>query len=189
MKNKTIASGLVLQSGRVGRVRPGDRCEVFGAPDDAAIHLKAGFMRAGLLYIPDLGEMSADDHTVRVQRTGGDDVVFESAAPAVVAEAFRAAIAEYRDWRAAHPETPAPAVQVRTYRNAQEYARDAAAMAEMGYFPRGQIMGDQKVAVGRTLAKGVATGGVGLLLTGRSKKGGEITVTYVREEGNQTPLP
>ena len=39
---------------------------------------------------------------------------------------------------------------------------------------------DRHTAIGRTLGKTVLTGGIGLLLSGRSKKGDAITATWVK---------
>lgn len=79
-------------------------------------------------------------------------------------------------------------VQVKQYKDAQEYERDAAVMGAAGWIPQGQVAQESKVAVGRTLGKAVATGGIGLLLTGRSKKGGGITVTWVHRESLPPPV-
>ncbi len=80
-------------------------------------------------------------------------------------------------------------VQVKHYKDAKEYERDTQTMSAAGWKPQGQTSEDSKVAAGRTLGKAVATGGIGLLLTGRSKKGGGITVTWVRPEAAASPSP
>lgn len=73
-------------------------------------------------------------------------------------------------------------VQVKQYKDAREYERDAIAMGAAGWTPQGQVAQESRLAAGKTLGKAVATGGIGLLLTGRAKKGGGITVTWVRKE-------
>lgn len=65
-----------------------------------------------------------------------------------------------------------------TYPSVAAYQRDASLRHSRGYHEQVALQTQQKVAVGRTLAKGVLTGGAGLLLTGRAKKGGEIVVTW-----------
>lgn len=71
-------------------------------------------------------------------------------------------------------------VLVKTYASIEEFQRDAPAMAARGWKPQGEMIQQGKVAVGRTLAKAALTGGIGVALTGRSRKDDKITVTWVR---------
>lgn len=79
-------------------------------------------------------------------------------------------------------QAPARArVSVKTYASESDLERDAEKMLAAGWTVEGQSSKAGGVAVGRTLGKAALTGGVGLLLTGRSKKGDKITVTWVRD--------
>lgn len=71
-------------------------------------------------------------------------------------------------------------VLVKTYATTEEFQRDAPAMAARGWRPQGEIAQQGGVAVGRTLAKAALTGGLGVALTGRSRKADKITVTWVK---------
>lgn len=78
-----------------------------------------------------------------------------------------------------------PQVQVKTYKNEREFQRDAQRMTVAGWRIEGQSSRNQNTAIGRTAGKAVLTGGVGLILMGRSKKGDTITVTW--EKPSATP--
>jgi hypothetical protein len=70
-------------------------------------------------------------------------------------------------------------VRVKSYKNEQEFERDAKKMIRDGWTIEGQSSKDQKTAIMRTAGKAVLTGGIGLIVMGRSKKGATITVTWV----------
>jgi hypothetical protein len=81
------------------------------------------------------------------------------------------------------PPQPAPrppAVDIVTYKTPKDYEKDAKKRIAGGWQMQGQSSLNSQVAVGRTVGKAVLTGGVGLLLSGRSKKGGGITVTWIK---------
>jgi hypothetical protein len=71
-------------------------------------------------------------------------------------------------------------VEVKTYKNAKEYERDAPKMAAQGWIPQGQSTGKDSVRVGRTVVQVVGTGGIGLFIGGRARREGKITVTWMR---------
>jgi hypothetical protein len=81
---------------------------------------------------------------------------------------------------APEPRPAMPQVQVKTYKNADDYERDAPRMAADGWTPQGQTSGTGGVRIGRTVGKAVLTGGIGLVVMGRSRKGDPITVTWVK---------
>ena len=70
--------------------------------------------------------------------------------------------------------------RVKKYDSAKDMERDIQKMSKDGWQVVGQGAEREKVAVGRTAAKTVLTGGIGLLVSGRSKKGGDMVVTYQR---------
>jgi hypothetical protein len=78
------------------------------------------------------------------------------------------------------PWTPAPEAKVKSYKNEREYQRDAERMLADGWQIAGQSAKNQKTAIARTAGKFVLTGGLGLVLMGRSKKGETLTVTWLR---------
>jgi len=104
----------------------------------------------------------------------------QSVVPSDLPETVHAFVEVLGEMEVAAPVASNQRVQVKVYKNAKAYQKDAPNMAGKGWLPEGQIQAAQRVAVGRTVGKVVLTGGVGLLLSGRSKKGEEITVTYVR---------
>ncbi len=69
-----------------------------------------------------------------------------------------------------------------TYKNAKDFERDATWMSTVGWVVQGQSQAGDTVKVGGTLMQGALTGGAGLLLMGRSKKSGEIVVTWVKAQ-------
>ncbi|HEY4869198.1 MAG TPA: hypothetical protein VII79_04245, partial [Candidatus Dormibacteraeota bacterium] len=71
-------------------------------------------------------------------------------------------------------------IKVKSYKNEKEFERDAAKMMKDGWELEGQSEKERKTAIGRTAGKALLTGGVGLILMGRSKKGDTITVTWMR---------
>jgi hypothetical protein len=86
------------------------------------------------------------------------------------------------DIAAAGAVTPArrSQVKVKSYKNEKEFERDATKMMRDGWEIEAQSSKDRKTAIGRTAGKAVLTGGVGLILMGRSKKGDTITVTWMK---------
>jgi len=75
---------------------------------------------------------------------------------------------------------PSGETQIKSYKDANEYRRDAQHMSRQGWQVQSTSEQERHTAVGRTVGKAVMTGAVGLLLTGRSKKGDQIVVTWVR---------
>jgi|GEM_PF-5041215 len=70
-------------------------------------------------------------------------------------------------------------VQVKNYKDAKAYQRDAAAMASMGWLPQGQTGQRGKVKVGSTAVKGAVF--LPWAFMRPARKGDPITVTWVRE--------
>ena len=66
--------------------------------------------------------------------------------------------------------------------SAEREGREAAAK---GWVVRETTTGPERVAMGRAITKGLFTAGAGLL-KGRPRKGGEVTITYVRAPGSPT---
>jgi hypothetical protein len=82
-----------------------------------------------------------------------------------------------------------PELKMKSYKNEKEFNQDSVKMVRDGWTLQGSQEKDRHTAVGRTVGKAVLTGGVGLLLTGRSKKGDAITVTWVRGgESSAAPI-
>jgi hypothetical protein len=71
--------------------------------------------------------------------------------------------------------------ETKSYKSAEDYHKDLEYRVSKNWYVIDQTQDGQRVAASRTLAKVALTGGIGLLLTGRSKKGGKITVTWGRE--------
>lgn len=69
---------------------------------------------------------------------------------------------------------------MKTYKNEREFNHDAEKMQRDGWTLQTTGDKDRHTAIGRTAGKAVLTGGIGLLLSGRSKKGDSITATWVR---------
>ena len=72
-------------------------------------------------------------------------------------------------------------VQVKTYKNAKDYERDATRMSSQGWMPQGQSSSDGRVTLTRLAAVGV--------FAFAAKKGKGITVTWVQEGGLYTASP
>jgi hypothetical protein len=72
------------------------------------------------------------------------------------------------------------AIKMKSYKNEKEFNRDAPKMERDGWTLQTTGDKDRHTAIGRTLGKTVLTGGIGLLLSGRSKKGDAITATWVK---------
>jgi hypothetical protein len=72
----------------------------------------------------------------------------------------------------------APAVEVKTYRSAKDYERDAPKMAAAGWSPQGQSSSRGKVNMGRTVGKAVVL--LPWALMRPSRKSDAITVTWMR---------
>lgn len=73
-----------------------------------------------------------------------------------------------------------PEIRVVSYKKLADYEKDARKRAKTGWRVETHVEQERRVAKGRTLGKTVLTGGVGLVLTGRSKKGDAITITWIR---------
>jgi hypothetical protein len=71
-------------------------------------------------------------------------------------------------------------VKIKNYDNGKDYARDANSMAKAGWMPQGESAGRGKVSVGGTAGKLVLTAGLGAI-TGMSRKGSKMTVTWVKQ--------
>jgi hypothetical protein len=68
---------------------------------------------------------------------------------------------------------------VATYTDAQSAEAEGREAAAKGWTVRETTVAAERVAVGRSIARGIATAGTGLL-KGRPRKGGKVTVTYER---------
>jgi hypothetical protein len=71
-------------------------------------------------------------------------------------------------------------VQMKSYKNEKDFNRDAPKMELAGWSLQTTGDKDRKTAIGRTAGKAVLTGGIGLLIGGRSKKGDTINATWVK---------
>jgi hypothetical protein len=69
--------------------------------------------------------------------------------------------------------------QVVTYKNQKVASREAVRTAQKGWTPQGTSATDGHVNVGRTAGK-ILLPGLPFLVTGASRSGGKITITYVR---------
>lgn len=76
--------------------------------------------------------------------------------------------------------------KVKTYENSAAYSRDARRMTSDGWMPHGQSSGRGRVSMSGTATKLVLTGGLGAV-TGFSRKGSKVTVTWVRTLPFHTP--
>lgn len=77
-------------------------------------------------------------------------------------------------------------LKVKTYDNEKDYAHDARSMSGRGYVPQGETSGRGKVSIGGTAGKLILTGGLGAI-TGFSRKGNKITVTWVKRPAEHQP--
>jgi hypothetical protein len=68
---------------------------------------------------------------------------------------------------------------VATYKDAETAEAEGREAAAKGWRVRETTVAPERVAVGRSIARGIATAGAGLL-KGRPRKGGKVTVTYER---------
>ena len=89
-------------------------------------------------------------------------------------------------WRQA--AAAGPQVLVKTYDKAKDYQSDAPRMARQGWAPEGQTAGRGKVSAGGTAGKLILTGGLGAI-TGFSRKGDKVTVTWVKQPPTHDPRP
>ena len=100
-------------------------------------------------------------------------------------EAIKAAVDAAQDQYETFEVQGQPEVQVKTYRSASEYERDAASMVSSGWRPEATASGGRgKVNMGRTVLKA----GVWLpwAVMRPSRKGDPLTVTWVRERSTTT---
>ena len=70
-------------------------------------------------------------------------------------------------------------VHIATYKDAKRAEAEGKEAAAKGWTVRETSAAPERVAVGRAIARGIATAGIGLL-KGRPRKGGKVTVTYER---------
>jgi len=68
---------------------------------------------------------------------------------------------------------------VATYTKDKDAQKEMEAAAHHGWMPQGTTATEGHINVGRTLIKGVLTGGIGLM-TGASRSRGKITITFTR---------
>jgi hypothetical protein len=66
-----------------------------------------------------------------------------------------------------------------TYKDAETAEAEGRAAAATGWTVRETTVAAERVAVGRAIARGIATAGAGLI-KGRPRKGGKVTVVYER---------
>jgi hypothetical protein len=71
-------------------------------------------------------------------------------------------------------------VYVGVYKNEKDMKKEVEQAGQRGWVPQMSTQGNDKTNRGRTAARGLFTGGIGLLLFGRSRKHGKLTVTYTR---------
>lgn len=70
-------------------------------------------------------------------------------------------------------------MHVARYKNAHAAWNEGREAAEKGWEVKEATQGHPRVAVGRAIRNGILTAGIGLL-RGRPRKGGTVTVTYIR---------
>lgn len=70
------------------------------------------------------------------------------------------------------------AQRIVTYRDAKQYAQQAPKMIRKGWRISNTTYEDKHVNVGRTMAKTILTGGLGLMLGGPSRSGGRVIVVW-----------
>lgn len=68
---------------------------------------------------------------------------------------------------------------VATYKDAESAEAEGREAAAKGWTVRETAVAGDRVAVGRAIARGIATAGAGLR-KGRPRKGGKVTVSYER---------
>jgi hypothetical protein len=80
------------------------------------------------------------------------------------------------------PDTadPGQEVDIVSYKKLADYERDAKKRVKAGWHVETHVEQERRVAKGRTLGRTVMTGGIGLVIGGRSRKGDAITITWVR---------
>lgn len=74
---------------------------------------------------------------------------------------------------------------VATYKDAETDEREGHEAAAKGWVVCETTTAPERVAVGRTIAKSLITAGVGLR-EGRPRKGGKVTVGYIRTPGSDS---
>ena len=90
---------------------------------------------------------------------------------------------------AATPAVTPQQAQVKTYKSDKDFEKDARKMLRDDWSIQGQSVHQGKVALGRTLGKAVLTGGIGLALSGRSRRDDTITVTWFKGGEAETSQP
>ncbi len=76
-------------------------------------------------------------------------------------------------------DDPKETTHVATYKDEERAEAEARKAAQQGWTVRERTVAAERVAVGRAIARGIGTAGIGLL-KGRPRKGGKVTVTYAR---------
>ncbi len=71
---------------------------------------------------------------------------------------------------------------VARYKDAETAERERHEAADRGWVVQETTTAPERVAVGRAITRGLFTAGAGLL-KGRPRKGGKLTITYVRAPG------
>lgn len=69
---------------------------------------------------------------------------------------------------------------ITTYKKDKDAQREMEAVARHGWAAQGTAATDGHINVGRTMAKTVLTGGIGLMIGGASRSKGKTTITYGR---------
>jgi hypothetical protein len=67
-----------------------------------------------------------------------------------------------------------------SYDNEEMASKDAEKAAMKGWMPQGTSATDGHINVGRTVARTILTGGIGLAIGGASRTKGKVTITYIR---------
>ena len=67
-----------------------------------------------------------------------------------------------------------------SYNNEEQASLEAEKAAMKGWIPQGTSATDGHINVGRTVARTLLTGGIGLAIGGASRTKGKVTITYIR---------
>lgn len=179
-------------------------------PDVSTVLVKS---RDGRAFAVELSRQSNTDH-VRLEgidsKTALDALLRElaTASPATtillahpsdglpdpVHEEAKKAAKQVLDFNAAEQKrreqaaTSRPEVKVKIYDKHKDYEGDAKKMARDGWVPEGQTSDRGGASVGGTAAKIILTGGLGAI-TGFSRKGNKITVTWMKQPPTYVPKP
>lgn len=69
---------------------------------------------------------------------------------------------------------------VEVYNNEKDFKKEASKAAKEGWQPSQIVTGEGHINRARTVGRAVLTGGLGLMVTGRSRSKGKITVSFLR---------